>query len=81
MQIPDSGQKKRPKYFQQSVQDAIVIQAENNNISLTEFSNNKVYIHDFSCLHSMMKVSFLFALSCMCKMYLLTKQEHFRNNR
>ena len=32
--------KKRTKYFQQYVQDAIMIQAEhNNNISLTEFSN------------------------------------------
>ena len=31
--------KKRTKYFQQSVQ---VIQAENNNISLTEFSNNNM---------------------------------------
>ena len=31
--------KKRRKYFQQYVQDAIMIQAENNNISLTEFSN------------------------------------------
>ena len=31
--------KKRTKYFQQYVHDAIMIQAENNNISLTEFSN------------------------------------------
>ena len=31
--------KKRTKYFRQYVQDAIVIQAQNNNISLTEFSN------------------------------------------
>ena len=31
--------KKIIKYFQQYVQDATVIQAENNNISLTEFSN------------------------------------------
>ena len=31
--------KKRTKYFQQYVQDEIMIQAENNNISLTEFSN------------------------------------------
>ena len=31
--------KKRTRYFRQSVQDAIMIQAENNNISLTEFSN------------------------------------------
>ena len=31
--------KKRTKYFQQHVQDATVIHAENNNISLTEFSN------------------------------------------
>ena len=30
---------KRTKYFQQYVQDAIMMQAENNNISLTEFSN------------------------------------------
>ena len=36
--------KKRTKYFQQSVQDAIIIQAENNNISLTEFSNNKIFM-------------------------------------
>ena len=36
--------KKRTKYFQQSVQDAIMIQAENNNISLTEFSNNKIFM-------------------------------------
>ena len=34
----------RTKYFQQSVQDAIMIQAENNNISLTEFSNNKIFM-------------------------------------
>ena len=27
------------KYFQQYVQEAMMIQAENNNISLTEFSN------------------------------------------
>ena len=31
--------KKRTKYFQQYVQDAIMIQPENNNMSLTEFSN------------------------------------------
>ena len=29
--------KKEKNKFQQSVQDAIMIQAENNNISLTEF--------------------------------------------
>ena len=33
------AKKKRTKYFQQYVQDEIMIQAENNNISLTEFSN------------------------------------------
>ena len=32
-------EKKRTKYFQQYVQGVIMIQAENNNISLTEFSN------------------------------------------
>ena len=38
--LPFKWQKqKRTKYFQQYVQDAIMIQAENNNISLTEFSN------------------------------------------
>ena len=31
--------KKITRYFQQYVQDATVIQAENNSISLTEFSN------------------------------------------
>ena len=31
--------KKITKYFQQYVQDVVMIQAENNNISLTEFSN------------------------------------------
>ena len=38
--LPLNGKKKkRTKYFQQYVQDAIMIQAENDNISLTEFSN------------------------------------------
>ena len=27
------------KYFQQHIQDAIMIQADDNNLSLTEFSN------------------------------------------
>ena len=37
---PFKWQKKKiTKYFQQYVQDAIMIQAENDNISLTEFSN------------------------------------------
>ena len=36
---PFKWQKKRTKYFQQYVQDAIMIQAENNNISLNEFPN------------------------------------------
>ena len=36
--------KKEKNKFQQSVQDAIMIQAENNNISLTEFSNNKIFM-------------------------------------
>ena len=39
---PFKWQKKKiTKEFQQYVQDAIVIQGENNNISLTEFSNVK----------------------------------------
>ena len=33
------AKKEKNKYFQQYVQDAMMIQAENNNISLTEFSN------------------------------------------
>ena len=33
------AKKEKNKYFRQYVQDAIMIQAENNNISLTEFSN------------------------------------------
>ena len=43
MQIPDylyMAEKERTKHFEQSVQDAITIEAE-NNISLTKFSNNK----------------------------------------
>ena len=35
------AEKERTKYFQQSVQDAIMIEAEDNNIRLTKFSNNK----------------------------------------
>ena len=34
------AEKERTKHFQQSVQDAIMIEAENNIISLTKFSNN-----------------------------------------
>ena len=37
--LPLNGKKKITRYFQQYVQDATVIQAENNSISLTEFSN------------------------------------------
>ena len=46
--IPFKWQKKKiTKYFQQYVQDAIMIQAENNNISLTEFSNvTRYFIED-----------------------------------
>ena len=53
----------KKQYFQRYVQDAIMIQAE-NIISLTEFSNNK-NIHDFSCLHSMMKVSMHLQVVCV----------------
>ena len=68
--------KKRTKYFQQYVQDAIMIQAENNNIiGLTEFSNNKIFMIFHVLIHSMMKVSL--HLHCVCKKHLLTKQEHF----
>ena len=37
---------RKTKYFQQIeyVQDAIMIQDENNNISITEFSNNKIFM-------------------------------------
>ena len=38
-----------------NVQDAIMLQAENNKIGLTEFSNNKIFL-----IHSMMKVSLHF---------------------
>ena len=36
--------KRKTKYLQQYVQDAIMIQDENNNISGTEFSNNKIFM-------------------------------------
>ena len=67
--------KKRTKYFPQYVQDAIMIQAENNKIGLTEFSNNKIFMIFHVLIHSMMKVSL--HLHCVCKKHLLTKQEHF----
>ena len=43
---PFKWQKKRKEQniFWQYVQDAIMIQAENNNISLTEFSNDKIFM-------------------------------------
>ena len=46
--LPLNGKKRilRTKYFQQYFPDAIVIQAENNNISLTEFSNVSGYFMD-----------------------------------
>ena len=38
--LPLNGKKKKiTKYFQQYAQDATIIQAENNNISLIGFSN------------------------------------------
>ena len=47
---------KGTKYFQQSVQEARIIQAENNNISLTEFSNNKIlmifHVFIFICTYT-----------------------------
>ena len=44
-------EKKITKYFQQYVQDAInMIQAKNNNISLDEFSNNKIFIIVHVCI-------------------------------
>ena len=52
-----------------------MIQAENNNIGLTEFSNNKIFMIFHVLIHSMMKVSL--HLHCVCKKHLLTKQEHF----
>ena len=79
--LPLNGKKKkRTKYFQQYVQDAIMIQAENNKIGLTEFSNNKIFII-FHVFIQWWKFHFYLHLHCMCKTYLLTKQEHFRNNR
>ena len=52
-----------------------MIQAENNNISLTEFSKNKIFM-----ILNVFIIHFYLHLHCMCKTYLLTKQEHFRNN-
>ena len=67
--------KKRTKYFPQYVQDAIMIQAENNKIGLTDFSNKKTFMIFHVLIQSMMKISL--HLHCVCKKHLLTKQEHF----